>query len=59
MMEFLNYTTDTKVRFAESLTPNQFVCKPWFIGFVFEHSDTQIVFLIDSGIMTFDNTGFF
>ena len=31
--------------------------KPWFIRFVFEHSDVQNVFWMDSGIMTFDNTG--
>ena len=38
--------------------PNQFAWKPSFIRFVFEHSDIQNVFWIDS-IMTFGNIGFF
>ena len=42
----------------EFLTPNQFAWKPWFIRFVFESSDVQNVFWIDSGIMSFGNIGF-
>ena len=33
------------------LTPNQFAYKPCFLRFVFEHSDVQNVFWIDSGIL--------
>ena len=31
MIEILDYTSETRVRFAEILTPNQFAYKPWFI----------------------------
>ena len=58
MMEILKYTHHIRVNFPEFLKPNQFAWKPWFIRFVFEHSDIQNIFWIDSGIVTFGNIGF-
>ena len=37
--------------------PNQFALKPWLIRFVFEQSDIENVFWIDSGIVTFGTLG--
>ena len=53
MVEILQYA-----QFPEFLTPNQFAWKPWFIWFVFESSDVQNVFWIDSGLVTFGDVGF-
>ena len=58
MIEIMKYTRDIRINFADFLTPNQFAWKPWFIRFVFEHSDIQNVFWIDSGIMSFGNIKF-
>ena len=59
MVEILQYTQDTISKIPEFLTPYQFACKLWFIRFVFESSDIQNVFWIDSGIVTVGNIGFF
>ena len=40
------------------LMPNQFAWKPWFIRFVFEHTDIQNIFWIDSGIVAFGKIRF-
>ena len=58
MIEILKYTHSIRCTFPEFLTPNQFAWKPWFIRFVFEHSDIQNVFWLDSGIVTFGNIKF-
>ena len=58
MIEILQYTQSIRCKFPDFLTPNQFAWKPWFIRFVFESSDVQNVFWIDSGIVTFGNIKF-
>ena len=58
MIEILQYTRNIRSRFPEFLTPDQFAQKPWFVRFVFESSDVQNVFWIESGIVTFGNIGF-
>ena len=55
---FLQYTHYIRVNFPEFLTPNQFAWKPWCIRYVFEHSEIENVFWIDSGIVSFGNIGF-
>ena len=58
MIEILQYTQSIRCKFPEFLTPNMFAWKPCFIRFVFESSDVQNVFWIDSGIVTFGNIKF-
>ena len=58
MIEIMQYTQSIRCKFPEFLTPNQFAWKPWFIRFVFESSDVQNVFWVDSGIVTFGNINF-
>ena len=58
MIEILMYTHTIRTIFPEFLTPNMFAWKPLFIRFVFEHSDIQNVFWLDSGIVTFGNIKF-
>ena len=58
MIEILQYTREIRETFTDFLTPNQFAWKSWFIRFIFEHSDIENVFWIDSGIMSFGNIGF-
>ena len=59
MIEIMQYTRSIRCKFPEFLTPNQFAWKPCFIRFVFESSDVQNVFWIDSGIVTFGNINLF
>ena len=58
MIEILQYTRDIRIVSGFFLTQNQFAWKSWFFRFVFEYSDIQNLFWIDSGIMSFGNIGF-
>ena len=50
MLDILEYTKDIRINFPNFLVPYQFAYKSWFIRYVFEHSDIENVFWIDSGI---------
>ena len=58
MVEILQYTQNIRFKFPEFLTPTQFAWKPQFVRFVFESSDVQNVFWIESGIITFGHIAF-
>ena len=55
----LQYTREIRDRFPDFLTPNQFAWKPWCIRYIFERSEIENAFWIDSGIVTFGNIGLF
>ena len=51
-LEIIDYTLPIRVNVHVFLMPDQFAWKPWFIRYVFEHTDTiQNIFWIDSEVL--------